>query len=389
MACLAEEKTAGGGAGCNCVDETPIGNNVELRWTDAGIISHARPRSPVVNFGGTVVGLSALFVALPALTVLAAFSTFSEAVRHVLGFDPKEDEALSKGASAEEITLVLPGTCAFVSWQLGMVQYLCERFDTRGIRLAGVSSGAICAAVILSLEEAAQNEKAGGSPASRVRARAHEIFQLVEKRFAKVTTWPASFIGRLGGVLDECTAECMPSDCNIGDRLRVGVRRFVASPLPAMVPDVITGFKTREELRSAVTASSTVWLVVRLLPVKYVERLRGFCSDGVNPFSYFCFLEGLLHYLKGFLQRTAPRHTYTGLDAIYALWNLGIMRLLLPRNGRHLWVTPTVGGNLKVAHALHISSWYAAEQWRRGYKHALELDTSGYWNPMPRREARN
>lgn len=36
----------------------------------------------------------------------------------------------------EHTTLVLPGTCAYLFWQLGMIQYLCEHFDTRGVKLA-------------------------------------------------------------------------------------------------------------------------------------------------------------------------------------------------------------------------------------------------------------
>lgn len=354
-------------------------------WADAGIVSNAAPWSFGVTVIGTLLGVCGFVLALPVLLVIALTSTLFELIRHLLGADPREEEAAACCASDEDVTIVLPGTCAFVFWQLGMVQYLCERFDTRGAKLAGVSSGAICAVVMLSLEEAAAEEQVGGSPEARVRQRAQEIFQVVDLRFAPVMSWPAAFVGRLGTMLDACVDECMPSNCGVGGRLRVGVRRFCAWPLPAMVPDVITGFGSREELRSAVAASSTVWLVVRPFPVSYVARKGAFCSDGVNPFSFYCFLEAAQHLRAGLMKRTAPRHTFTGVDAIYALWNAGIMRLLLPRRGRHVWATPTVGGRLKVAHCLHFSRWYCAEQWRGGYRHAMELDEAGYWHPLLRR----
>jgi len=81
-----------------------------------------------------------------------------------------------------------------------------------------------------------------------------------------------------------------------------------------------------------------------------------------------------------------PSYLVNGLDIFYALWNCGAMRVMLPRRGIHLWVSPTVGGHLEIQHSLHVSGWWGAEQWQRGYIHARELDAQGYWNALPRRK---
>ena len=114
------------------------------------------------------------------------------------------------------------------------------------------------------------------------------------------------------------------------------------------------------------------------------------CSDGVNVFSFWCLLEYRRHVRsgnntdnasnhndttttttnndnntndnKGLAARTAPEHTHSGgysLDRMWAVWNCSVMRPLLPRRGRHLWVTPTVGGRLNPLLALrgnHLSN---------------------------------
>ena len=41
------------------------------------------------------------------------------------------DFAYAQDARDEDVVIVMPGTCAYVFWQIGMVQYLAEHFDTR------------------------------------------------------------------------------------------------------------------------------------------------------------------------------------------------------------------------------------------------------------------
>lgn len=361
--------------------------NAAETWTDAGISSEARPWHPAVAFVGTVLGLGSFVAALPLLLPVALVLTVCEGLRDLLGLDAKAAAVYGKAeGSNEDVTLVLPGTCAYVFWQLGMMQYLCERFDTRKVKFAGVSSGAIAAMLALALEEAAT--KTPERPAEAVRARAHEIFQLVEQRSAHLVGWPLGFIARLGTVLEGLAAEILPPNLDylvLSQRLRVGVRRLACSAaLPALVPDVIAEFSSRDELEDAVLASSSVWLITRVFPCRYVPRKAAFCSDGVNPFSLYCFIDYLRQMRGGvgacMATRTAPALTHSGgLDRIYAIWNCTVMRLLLPSHGKHIWVTPTLGGRLNVRFCLRVSGWFIAEQWRQGYAHARDLDSQGHW----------
>lgn len=365
-------------------------------WTHAGISSTARPWHPALAFVGTVLGLGLLVAALPILLPLALVLTVCEGLRDLLGLDAKDAAMHGKvEASNEDITLVLPGTCAYVFWQLGMIQYLCERFDTRDLKLAGVSSGAIAAMLAVALEEAAV--KAPERPAEAVRARAHEIFRLVEQRSAHLVGWPLGFLARLGTVLDGLAEEILPPNLDysvLSQRLRVGVRRLAYSTaLPALVPDMVAEFNSREDLEDAVLASSSVWLVTRPFPCRYLPRKAAFCNDGVNPFSLYCFVDYLRQMRGGsaacMAARTAPAHTHSGgLDRIYAIWNCTVMRVLLPNRGKHIWVTPTLGGRLDVRFCLRISGWFIAEQWRQGYAHARDLDSQGHWALLCRREAK-
>ncbi|CAE8641117.1 unnamed protein product [Polarella glacialis] len=266
-----------------------------------------------------------------------------------------------------------------------MVQYISERFDTRGVKLAGVSSGAIGAVLLLALEEAAARPGPGAA-SSKVRRRAQEVFKLVERASSPVVKHPLGFLLRLGSVLDKVAAEVIPEKCPEGNRVRVGVRRVAGGLVPALVPGVVTGFKNREDLKEAVLASSTVWLIVRPWPCRYLACKKWFCADGVNPFSFYCLVEYLLHLRKGLAKRTAPRHTHSGgLDLIYAMWNCGVMKRLLSSRGRHIWVTPTVGGRLDLRYALRVSGWFLAEQWCQGYAHTRDLDAQGYWKYLNRR----
>ncbi|CAE8589401.1 unnamed protein product [Polarella glacialis] len=253
-------------------------------WQDAGILSEAKPWPAALSAGGTVLGLSLLLGALPLLLPLALALTVCEALRDVLGINDRtvafEDEGEGKD---DEVTLVLPGTCAYVFWQLGMVQYISERFDTRGVKLAGVSSGAIGAVLLLALEEAAARPGPGAA-SSKVRRRAQEVFKLVERASSPVVKHPLGFLLRLGSVLDKVAAEVIPEKCPEGNRVRVGVRRVAGGLVPALVPGVVTGFKNREDLKEAVLASSTVWLIVRPWPCRYLACKKWVLCRWREPF---------------------------------------------------------------------------------------------------------
>eukprot|EP00929_Paragymnodinium_shiwhaense_P071326 TRINITY_DN36279_c0_g2_i1.p1 TRINITY_DN36279_c0_g2~~TRINITY_DN36279_c0_g2_i1.p1 ORF type:complete len:394 (-),score=49.47 TRINITY_DN36279_c0_g2_i1:122-1303(-) len=352
-------------------------------YDDAGLHSVAKRWSAAVSLFGTIFFLAVFLVALPVLLVVAFFLTLFEFVRWALGSDPI---VVGEEGRDDDIVLVMPGTCAYVFWQLGMVQYIAENFDTSNVRLAGVSSGAIASCLLLHLEAAAA-KGAEVTACERVRHCAQELFAKVEELCLPVLTWPMGFLARLGGILETLAADVTPTDlASANRRLRIGARRLSWFPLPALVPQVISQFNDTSDIANAVLASSTVWLIVKAMPVTFVRQLGIYCSDGVNPFSFFCFFEYAVQACKGLTARAAPKQTWTGLGFIYAVWNCGVMREMLPRRGRHIWVTPTVGGHLDIRYALRLSSWFLAEQWESGYRHAAELDAEGYWAPLSRRQ---
>eukprot|EP00928_Gymnodinium_smaydae_P046989 TRINITY_DN31332_c0_g1_i1.p1 TRINITY_DN31332_c0_g1~~TRINITY_DN31332_c0_g1_i1.p1 ORF type:complete len:442 (+),score=106.12 TRINITY_DN31332_c0_g1_i1:70-1326(+) len=366
---------------------------VGASWADAGVDLEHIPRW---SAGTTALGLllAALFVAVvaPAVITIMLVLTTLEWLRHLVRREPDGNSCCSDEAEGrdEDVLLVLPGTCTYAFWQAGMVQYLCERFDTRGARLVGVSSGAICAGIVLELEAAAAAAAGGGdgaAAAAAVRLRAQEMCRRSIEEVAKVGSWPLGFLGRLGGALDALAAAFLGGDrLEAAGRVRIGVRRLAFDGVPALVPDVVSDFKSGEQFIDAMMASSHVGAIVRPTPMRYLKQKAAWCSDGVNPFSFYCLIEYLQQRAQGLTAITCPPHTYEGLQAIYALWNCGAMRALLPRRGRHLWVTPTVGGRLDIRYSLRVSPRFVAEQWAEGYRHAADLDKQqGFWDVLPRR----
>jgi len=347
----------------------------------------ARPWPLVWAVLGVVLGLGLLGLAMPLLLAIALLQTLLETVRFVANLDHDTRTAGEDDSTHQDVTLVMPGTCGYIFWQLGMVHYVCEQFDTSNTKLAGISSGGICAQFILKLEEAASGASSGAEAAARVRAHAQELFALLDRRIAPVLWWPLGFLGRMGLLLDDLGKYLVPKIVPEG-RIRMGVRRLTGGMVPALVPDVVTNFASVEDFSSAVAATSCVWLVVRLEPVRWLRQKCSFCCDGCNPFSFFCFAEYFHHLRTGLAERTAPRHTFTGgLDMIYPIWNCGVMERTLPKRGAHIWLTPTVGGNLKLWNALRFSGWFAGEQYRLGYDHARGLDLQGYFSALSRRVA--
>jgi len=353
--------------------------------TDAGIIQTAKPWSLFTIVFGTLAGiLFGALVCLP-LVLFMLMQTLFDTLCWLS--DTQKEHYPGSIAGDNEVVLVLPGTCSYAFWQFGMLQYICEHYDTRGARIAGVSSGAIGAAFVLLLEDAAEKAENKADAVRRIRTCAQDLFRRGEQELAMVCTWPLGFLGRLGRILDCMVEQVVTPEKFDGSRLRIGVRRFVAGPFPSLVPDSISNFCSPAELKAAVRASSVVWMVVRLAPVLYLPQMASFCADGVNALSFFLFVEYWSQWRRGIAHRTLPPHTHSGgLDMIYPLWNCGVMATLLPRGGRHLWVCPTMGGRLQVRHFLHFSAWFAGEQWQQGYAHAAQLDSEGYWSAaLPRR----
>lgn len=193
-------------------------------WATAGTASSIKPWSWSVTISGSVLGVVLFIAAFPLLLTFALTLTLLEALRHAFALDPYAMD--SRAGADEDVTLVMPGVCGYVLWQLGMLHYLCERFDTRGAKLAGTSSGAVGAVFILALEEAASGAATGRDAAERVRHRAQGVFACAEQHLATVTKWPLGFLFHLGSVLDAVVAQFAPADAAVGHRVRVGLRRL-------------------------------------------------------------------------------------------------------------------------------------------------------------------
>ena len=115
---------------------------------ESGITVLAKPIALSVNIFGTLLLLPFVLGLIPLLLVVVALSTVFDGV-HCLLCAPEPVVDLG-GDGADRArggpVLVFPGTCNGVFFQFGMTQYLAERYDLRGARVVGVSSGALCAA---------------------------------------------------------------------------------------------------------------------------------------------------------------------------------------------------------------------------------------------------
>jgi len=280
--------------------------------------------------------------------------------------------------------IVLPGTCTWVFYQIGAVQYLAEHYDLRGVRIAGVSSGAICAAVVLLLERC--------SSRAEVRARAHDLFALIDAQLEPMTRTPLSFVGRLGELVDALLPAALPDHPEVAEtlssgRIRVGMRRWRAWPVPHPHCEVVDCFSSRLDFINAVSASST--LAVMVNRDRVARRYRaGWCCDGVNPFSLWSVAEYARQLASGTARLTAPPQACNGGSSrlpwhrLHAIWNVEPMAALLPHDGLHVWVSPTVSGAIRLRWLLLVSGPWARELWRAGYDDARKLDADGYFGPL-------
>ncbi|CAE7653458.1 unnamed protein product [Symbiodinium sp. KB8] len=143
-----------------------------------------------------------------------------------------------------------------------MIQYLCEHFDTSNIKLAGVSSGAISAVVLLHFEELAAEAASAVEPgesgkvaSAAVRRRAQELFQFVE------------------------------SSTDL---------RYLPIPgmLPAMVPDVISSFPDREELQEVAHRPNSIERKVIMLSHKSWLNVSAFVIGSFGPIAALASVEG-------------------------------------------------------------------------------------------------
>ena len=168
----------------------PMKQPMDHPWRNAGVETTARAWSwRACAVASLWCGLY-VAVLLPALLVYTVVCTFLDAVAAVVSRTPAP-AALRRDARPE---LVFPGTCTWVFWQLGMVQYLVERYDLKDVRVVGTSSGAVSAAAILLLEH-------GDPSAAEVRKRAQRLHASLDNKLERITGHPLAYVGRLDGVM--------------------------------------------------------------------------------------------------------------------------------------------------------------------------------------------
>eukprot|EP00971_Amphidinium_carterae_P221572 4398220-Amphidinium_carterae.1 len=141
---------------------------------DAGIVSTAEPWSLCTTVAGVLLGsICAIAVSLPVVLLMVTQTVFDT----LFWLMHQTTDAPPAIASDDQVVLVLPGTCSYAFWQFGMLQYICEHYDTRAARIAGNSSGAIGAVLILLMERAAEKAKSPADVVKRIRACAQDLFQ--------------------------------------------------------------------------------------------------------------------------------------------------------------------------------------------------------------------
>ena len=320
-------------------------------------------------------------VLLPALVVYTVVCTFLDAVAAVVSRTPAP-APLRRDARPE---LVFPGTCTWVFWQLGMVQYLVERYDLRDVRVVGTSSGAVSAAAILLLEH-------GDPSAAEVRRRAQKLHRSLDNKLERITGHPLAYVGRLDGVLAELLDETLPRDdaAYRTDRVLIGLRRWTWTPLPSLAPAVSQRFTDRLDFTRAALASANAPPIASLRPA--IRYAGAWCADGVNAFSLWCAVPYMCAVMRG-AAVAAPRETVNGAAAlpwnhIYAAWNWPVLdHVLSMTQGRRYFVTPTAGGHVDLSRLLLVSRRWVATLWADGYRHATALDAGGYFEGMAPRRA--
>ena len=320
-------------------------------------------------------------VLLPALVVYTVVCTFLDAVAAVVSRTPAP-APLRRDARPE---LVFPGTCTWVFWQLGMVQYLVERYDLRGVRVVGTSSGAVAAAAIMLLEH-------GDPSAAEVRKRAQRLHASLDTKLERITGHPLAYVGRLDGVMAELLDESLPRDdaAYRTDRILIGLRRWTWTPLPSLSPTVSQKFSGRADFARAALASANAMPVAALRPA--IRYAGAWCADGVNAFSLWCAVPYLCAVMRG-AAVAAPRETVNGAAAlpwnhIYAAWNWPVLdHVLSMTRGRRYFVTPTAGGHVDLSRLLLVSRRWVATLWADGYRHAATLDAGGYFEGLAPRRA--
>ena len=360
------------------------GDDKTYSYLTAGV---STPTQPSIIDDLKASGKTLLMVTLlsPVLLILIAYHTFADMIAGTLSAIVSllvPAKINSRGAVSptkrrdQRPCLVFPGCGCYVFWQLGMVQFLVERYDLRGVKIVGNGSGAVCAAAILAMESGVPGYPPPAACVVRKRARAMQ--KQIDQKIDSV---------RLSQILRTLLEEHLPSSDHLSlghDRIAVGMRTLQCRPLPCLYPSFCSQYRSREDFAQVVVAASaTAPGIASWKPFRSLRK--GVASDGVNALS----LWSLVTYALALLCRkaSAPLKAHP-LSSLVAAWNFPVLNLIFARSSTcpaRVWVAPTP--SLLLHRFVAPSRAQAASLWSRGYEEGRRLDAKGAFGELecPRR----
>ncbi|CAH0375838.1 unnamed protein product, partial [Pelagomonas calceolata] len=360
------------------------GDDKTYSYLTAGVSTPTQP-SLIDDLKASTRTLLLVTVLSPLLLLLIVYHTLADAIAGTLTafislLVPAKKN--SRGAVSptkrrdQRPSIVFPGCGCYVFWQLGMCQFLVERYDLRGVKIVGNGSGAVCAAAILAMESGVPGYPPPAACVVRKRARAMQ--KAIDQSIDSI---------RLSQILRTLLEEHLPSSDHLSlghDRIAVGMRTLQCRPLPCLYPAFVSQYRSREDFAQVVIAASAT--APGIASWKPFRSLRtGVASDGVNALS----LWSIVTYALALLCRkaSAPLKAHP-LSSLVAAWNFPVLNLIFARSSTcpaRVWVAPTP--SLLLHRFVAPSRSQAASLWSRGYEEGRRLDAQGAFGALecPRR----
>ena len=306
------------------------GDDKSYSYLTAGVSTPTQP-SLLDDLKASTRTLLLVTLLSPLLLLLIVYHTFADMIAGTLTafislLVPAKKN--SRGAVSptkrrdQRPSIVFPGCGCYVFWQLGMTQFLVERYDLRGVKIVGNGSGAVCAAAILAMESGVPGYPPPAACVVRKRARAMQ--KAIDQSIDSI---------RLSQILRTLLEEHLPSSDHLSlghDRIAVGMRTLQCRPLPCLYPAFVSQYRSREDFAQVVVAASAT--APGIASWKPFRSLRtGVASDGVNALS----LWSLVTYSIALVCRkaSAPLKAHP-LSSLVAAWNFPVLNLIFARCAR-------------------------------------------------------
>jgi hypothetical protein len=360
------------------------GNDKSYSFMSAGVSTSTPPslNDDVIAATKTLVFMTCL---APLLLVLVLYHTCADALAGtftLLATLLIPAKTNSRGALSptnrrdQRPALVFPGCGCYVFWQLGMVQFLVERYDLRGVKIAANGGGAVCAAFMLALEANAPGYPPPAACVVRKRARAMQkaIDLGIDHK-------------RLSQIFKNLLDEFLPGMDHLAmghDRIAIGFRTLQCRPLPVLYPAFCASFRSREDFAQVVVAASCTAPIASWKPLRALRT--ALASDGVNALSLWC----LLTYPLALMTRNgaAPGSMHP-LSTLVAAWNFPVLNLIFKGSNacsKRTWVAPSP--SVVWPHRLVAPTRaQTAALWAAGYERGRRLDAENAFAALdaPRR----